>query len=139
LQGDGAARRRADVDQFYRALSRPADWLGGPRRLADCTGTDHWPRRGVYFFFEHGEVRADGSGRIVRVGTHALTATSRTTLWGRLRQHRGNLAGYRPLGGNHRGSVFRRHIGAALIRRALRPGVKAGFGGPGQVRPGRGQ
>src|SRR5262249_50867852 len=47
--------------------------------------------------------------------------SSRTTLWGRLRQHRGNLAGRRPLGGNHRASVFRRHVGAALIRRNRLP------------------
>ena len=53
----------------------------------------------------------------MRVGTHALTAAISTTLWGRLRQHRGNLAGRRPLGGNHRASVLRRHVRAALIRR----------------------
>ena len=56
---------------------------------------------------------------MVRVGTHALTATSRTTLWDRLRQHRGHIAGNRPGGGNHRASVFRRHVGAALIRREI--------------------
>jgi hypothetical protein len=44
------------------------------------------------------------------VGTHALTATSQVTLWGRLRQHRGHLAGPHPGGGNHRASVFRRHV-----------------------------
>ena len=54
---------------------------------------------------------------MVRVGTHALTATSKATLWGRLRQHRGHLAGSDPGGGDHRASVFRRHVGAALIRR----------------------
>jgi len=75
------------------------------------------PPQGVYFFFEDGENRADGSRRVVRVGTHALTQTSQATLWGRLRQHRGQLAGRNPGGGNHRASVFRRHVGAALIRR----------------------
>ena len=54
------------------------------------------------------------------VGTHALTAASRATLWGRLRQHRGHIAGSHPGGGNHRASVFRRHVGAALIRRDQR-------------------
>jgi hypothetical protein len=67
----------------------------------------------VYFFFEDGEVRADGGLRLVRVGTHALTATSKATLWGRLRQNRGQVGGRSPGGGNHRGSVFRRHVGAA--------------------------
>jgi hypothetical protein len=59
--------------------------------------------------------------RVVRVGTHALTAASSATLWSRLRQHRGHLAGRDPGGGNRRASVFRRHVGAALIRRDGRP------------------
>ena len=123
LRRGGPAGRWADVDEFYVAMTRLASCVGEPRRLAECTGKDPWPRLGVYFFFEDGELRADGSGRIVRVGTHALTAVSRTTLWGRLRQHRGNLSGRWPLGGNHRASVFRRHVGAALIRRRQLPGA----------------
>ena len=59
-----------------------------------------------------------------RVGTHALTAASQATLWGRLRQHRGHISGRHPGGGNHRASVFRRHVGAAIIRRRkLPPGL----------------
>lgn len=96
------------VSRFYLALGQLAQGLPGPRRLRDCHGSDGWPQHGVYFFFEPGEVRADGSDRVVRVGTHALTATSQATLWGRLRQHRGHLAGLHPGGGNHRASVFRR-------------------------------
>jgi hypothetical protein len=74
-----------------------------------------WPARGVYFFFEPGEQRtASGRGlRVVRVGTHALTAGSKSTLWGRLSQHRGSVKG----GGNHRGSIFRLVVGAALKNR----------------------
>jgi hypothetical protein len=34
-----------------------------------------------------------------------------------LSQHRGQLTGRNPGGGDHRASVFRRHVGAALIRR----------------------
>ena len=109
--------RRSDADEFYRILDQLAARLGGPRRLRDCTGSSGCPPQGVYFFYEDGENRADGSRRVVRVGTHALTATSKATLWGRLRQHRGQLAGRNPGGGNHRASVFRRHVGAALIRR----------------------
>lgn len=85
------------------------------RRLAECTARTGWPRRGVYFFFETGEVRS-GSGdgkRVVRIGTHALNAGSGSTLWGRLPQHRGTAGG----GGNHRGSIFRLLIGVALARR----------------------
>jgi len=107
---DGAA-----ADRFYQLLGQLADILAGPRYLQDCCGGDGWPHQGVYLFFEPGETRADGSSRIVRVGTHALTATSRATLWGRLRQHRGHLGGMHPGGGNHRASVFRRHVGAAII------------------------
>jgi hypothetical protein len=73
-----------------------------------------WPGKGVYFFFETGEIRREsGIGpRVVRVGTHALASSSRATLRQRLFQHRGN-AGDR--GGNHRGSVFRKHVGFALL------------------------
>jgi hypothetical protein len=73
-----------------------------------------WPTRGVYFFFEPGEtLSGSGTGnRVVRVGTHALRRDSRSTLWGRLSQHRGSLAG-----GNHRGSIFRLLVGLALQAR----------------------
>jgi hypothetical protein len=110
-----------DTDEFYRILDQLAARLGGPQRLRDCTGTSGCPPQGLYFFYENGENRADGSGRVVRVGTHALTQTSKATLWGRLRQHRGQLNGRDPGGGNHRASVFRRHVGAALIRRDSLP------------------
>lgn len=109
--------RAADLDRFYAVLGELAERTGGPRTLAECDGRMGWPRRGVYFFFEPGEHRSDGALRVVRVGTHALGASSRTTLWGRLSQHRGPVAGRRAGGGNHRGSVFRKHVGGALIRR----------------------
>jgi len=72
----------------------------------------------VYFFFEDGETREDGEcPRVVRVGTHALSGRSRTTLWKPLAQHRGTLAGSRAGGGNHRGSIFRHHVGTAILAR----------------------
>jgi hypothetical protein len=113
--------RKSDADEFYRILNQLAARIGGPRHLRDCTGKSGCPPQGVYFFYEDGENRADGSGRVVRVGTHALTETSKATLWGRLRQHRGQLNGRDPGGGRHRASVFRRHVGAALIRRDSLP------------------
>lgn len=88
--------------------------MGGPRRLRDCTAAG-WPTHGVYFFYEAGQERADGTPRVVRVGTHALTLASRTTLWRRLAQHRGRVSGPRPGGGSHRASIFRRHVGTALL------------------------
>ena len=47
----------------------------------------------------------------------ALHQQNMTTLWGRLSQHRGPIGGRNPGGGNHRGSIFRLHVGAALIDR----------------------
>jgi hypothetical protein len=115
---------QAEPEEFYRLLAGPA---GGARRLRECQVGD-CPRGGVYFFFEDGEVRGDGGSRVVRVGTHGLTAASSATLWDRLRQHRGHLAGRAPGGGSHRASVFRRHVGAALIGRdGQAPGLLASW------------
>jgi hypothetical protein len=81
--------RLEDLVRFYAILDALERKIGGRRLLCECTGKMDWPQRGVYFFMEEGEHRTDsGPGsRIVRVGTHALTATSKTTLWKRLSQH----------------------------------------------------
>ena len=109
-------QRPSDITAFYRLLEHLETKMGGRRRLGDCHGRMPWPERGVYFFFEPGENRADheNSARVVRVGTHALKAGSRTTIWKRLSQHRGTA---NPYGGNHRGSIFRLLVGQALMRR----------------------
>lgn len=121
--------RRASLDQLYDLLAGLGSTVGGPRRLRDCDGRMDWPTRGVYFFFEDGEVREDGeTPRVVRVGTHALRPSS-STLWGRLSQHRGSVGGSMPGGGNHRGSIFRLHVGTALMERGDWPTeVKASWG-----------
>lgn len=106
--------RQRDTDRFYELLDQLSARVGGPVRLRDCTSSG-WPTHGVYFFFEGGEPRLDGSPRVVRIGTHALTATSTATLWRRLATHRGHVGGSRPGGGNHRGSIFRLHVGTALL------------------------
>lgn len=110
---DNVPSRSADMDEFYAILARLSHRVGGPRQLRDCTARSGWPSHGVYFFFEDGELRSDGNGRVVRIGTHAVNAKSQSKLWGRLRQHRGHEDG----GGNHRASIFRSHVGTALIRR----------------------
>jgi hypothetical protein len=105
--------RKADLVHLYHILGSLEDILGGKRTLAECDGRMVWPARGIYFFFEEGESRS-GTGvgpRVVRVGTHALKAGSRTSLWQRLSQHRGVAA---TGGGNHRGSIFRLLVGAAI-------------------------
>lgn len=105
------------IQQFYEVLKQIETKIGGKRTLVNCDGC--MPERGVYFFFEPGEARTTtGSGlRVVRVGTHGLRKNGKANLWGRLRQHRGNVGGNNPGGGNHRGSVFRKHLGTALINR----------------------
>ena len=108
------APRLADLRRFYALLDELARRTGGPRTLAACSGRMEWPQRGVYFFMESGEGRREsGEGlRIVRIGTHALKDGSRTTLWKRLAQHKGQAQSG---GGNHRGSIFRLLVGAALL------------------------
>ena len=109
--------RRRQLDHLYGLLRELEDRLGGKRRLASCSGKMGWPQRGVYFFFEERETREEGRvPRVVRVGTHALRSSG-TTLWGRLSQHRGTAGGSTPGGGNHRGSIFRLHVGTAVLAR----------------------
>lgn len=105
--------RLADIGRFYALMDALRKRLGGTVTLRECTGRLQWPSRGVYFFFEPGERRKEsGNGaRVVRVGTHALKASSRTSLWKRLSQHAGGRKSGR---GNHRGSIFRLLIGEAL-------------------------
>ena len=119
------------IQQFYETLNELENHIGGKRTLANCNGYMSWPERGVYFFFEPGEERTTtGSGlRCVRVGTHALKSGGKATLWNRLRQHRGKVSGRNPGSGNHRGSVFREHIGTALIDRDNWSDEVAGYWG----------
>ncbi|KPJ53294.1 hypothetical protein AMJ39_05150 [candidate division TA06 bacterium DG_24] len=75
------------------------------------TPASHFPTNGVYLFFERGEVvqrRGKILHRIVRVGTHKKDGKLRD----RIHQHFGTA---RPLGGNKNASVFRKHLGGALL------------------------
>jgi len=108
--------RIEDLARLYLILDRLAASSGGRRSLSRLRSHRDWPQRGVYFFFEPGEMRS-GSGhgpRLVRIGTHGLKDGARSTLYQRLRQHAGTLSGS---GGNHRGSIFRLLVGRALIER----------------------
>lgn len=69
------------------------------------------PRNGIYFFYEQGE-----GGRIVRVGTHRGNAR----LYDRLRDHYGTRRSHRAW---RRTSVFRYHLGAALLNRDQDPRI----------------
>ncbi len=109
--------RLNELIKLYNLIDLVEERQGGKQTLNFCHGRMGWPKQGVYFFFEEGELRLQsGDGmRVVRVGTHALTATSRATLWSRLRQHKGNAQNGT---GNHRGSIFRLLLGEALQLRA---------------------
>ena len=126
------SERLAALRRFYDLLDRLEGRIGGRRHLARCNGRMEWPGRGVYFFFQDGEARSDsGRGpRVVRVGTHALKHGSRTSLWGRLAQHRGIV---KHGGGNHRGSVFRKLVGTAISAR--QPSLAVGTWDHGQSAP----
>jgi hypothetical protein len=110
--------RQEDLNRFYALLHELQQKTGGPRYLADEACKAGLPERGVYFFFEPGEFRADGmTPKVVRVGTHAVSEGSRTTLWQRLSTHRGRVRGHHIGGGHHRASIFRRHVGTAVLER----------------------
>ena len=125
--------RIADTVRFYISTLPNQGTCRRLSGLKTCDGRMAWLRRGVYIFFECGEERSrSGPGdRVVRVGTHALKPGSGTSLWNRLSQHRGATRSGR---GNHRSSIFRRIIGAALARRGNAPlpaswGIGKGTGG----------
>jgi len=64
---------------------------------------DAVPRNGVYLVYEEGEL-FEGRPRIVRIGTHRAQDGLRR----RLRYH---------VGGNKNSSIFRKHLGSALLKR----------------------
>jgi hypothetical protein len=84
-----------------------------PLRWDYMVPKDRLPSSGIYLFFERGEtVRIDGEihDRIVRVGTHTKDGNFPV----RIRQHYGNRGN---LMGNKNASVFRKHLGGAIMRR----------------------
>ena len=101
------------LERFYSLLAHLADAPAQGRPLRELAARSMLPERGVYFFHEPGEHRAKNPNvlRVVRVGTHAVSSGSKSTLRGRLKAHLGTRSG----GGNHRGSIFRRHVGDALL------------------------
>lgn len=105
----------ADLARFYSILGKLDASPEQGRTLGAYARTSVLPKRGVYFFREPHELRQanPSTQRVVRVGTHAVSANARSTLWQRLRTHLGTSTG----SGNHRGSIFRLHVGAALLAR----------------------
>ena len=96
--------------------------------MADASGRLGWPKRGVYFLLEDTESSpSERSFRISRIGTHAVSKGSQTTLWDRLSTHRGVNSGL----GSHRSSIFRLHVGRALVLAGKHPAIETW--GVGQV------
>ena len=96
--------------RFYRALSRV------PKYRLEVIEKENIPDYGVYFFFEDGEMYADDTPRVVRVGTHAVAGSSKREMKERLADHRGKSS-EPECGGYHRKSIFRSLVGSALINK----------------------
>ena len=124
--------RLHDIQEFYGLLDNLEEKIQGAQMFSELGREKIFPMRGVYFIFGTGEIRSNsGIGpRIVRVGTHALTTGSRSTLRQRLSAHRGRD---RVPGGNHRGSIFRLLVGDALFRKT--PGFEIDTWGVGSSAP----
>ena len=68
--------------------------------------SDSLPTKGIYFFYEEGENSPHtGKQRIVRIGTHGASRT----LKARIKKDHYN--------GNREGSIFRKYLGSALLKR----------------------
>lgn len=106
-------KRTRAIERSYEMFDQLADRMG-LHPLRDILA-EELPKQGVYFFFDDSEP-TKYSGRVprlVRIGTHGVSAGSVATLRNRLRTHLGTRAG----AGNHRASVFRLHVGRAIIER----------------------
>lgn len=98
-------------EQRFQIINEVYALIGLLPRLNHQTPGSQLPYNGVYLFFERGEVvkwHNRLTDRIVRVGTHNRDGR----FSGRIRQHYGNV---HSLGGNKNGSVFRKHLGGALL------------------------
>jgi len=79
------------------------------------------------FLSRRGEFRSDGSTpRVVRIGTHAVSANSQTTLRTRLSQHRGSLKGSYSGGGSAASFIRDRDtaFGRVYVRRVRMMGIR---------------
>jgi hypothetical protein len=107
-----AKKEDSPIERLYSMLNVLMEG-GATEEFGNMTGKTKLPQKGIYFFFEPGEFRAGSSApRIVRIGTHGVSQGSKSTLWNRLKSHQGM-----ELGGNHRSSIFRLHVGAALLNK----------------------
>ncbi|EKS35140.1 hypothetical protein HMPREF9696_02412 [Afipia clevelandensis ATCC 49720] len=105
-------RRGELAIKLYSVLARQIR-QGVMAPLTEILKGNTLPEKGVYIFCDPSE---DSNlhvttPRIVRIGTHAVSSGSKSTLRSRLRTHAGSADGR----GSHRSSIFRLHIGQSLI------------------------
>ncbi len=104
--------RQTFLDLLYKQLAILLNKNNGYSYL-NAQFPNALPKKGIYFFFENGIFRTNSTQlKVMRIGTHSTSKENGTTLRSRLNQHKGNLGNG---GGNHRGSVFRLHVGNAHI------------------------
>lgn len=120
LAASAGSPRPTRLQELYGELARLNERTDGPYYLSDVDGSLDWPDRGVYVLFDP-ETDLEHQSRdqwyISRIGTVGDCKGSTSTLWDRLRAHRGTVSGAYADGGNHRGSIFRQHVGRCIIER----------------------
>jgi hypothetical protein len=102
------------VHKLYKELSKMMDLNNQFNQFKTYSGKNNFPQRGVYIFFDTSDTRNfdnQNTPRIVRIGTHTVSNNSKSTLWQRLKAHKGKENG----DGNHRSSIFRSHVGTAYL------------------------
>ena len=108
------ATRIRDLDRLY-------SWIEAERAAGRVfpfanLSVSAVPKRGVYIFLDPSERNFRRTApRVVRIGTHAVSAGSQASLRDRLRTHLGPFNEI----GNHRGSIFRLHVGRAMLESKL--------------------
>lgn len=108
------AARIEDLDRLYGWIEAERE-TGRAFTFGDLS-VSAVPKRGVYIFIDPTECNFRKTGpRVVRIGTHAVSAGSRASLRGRLRNHLGPASQM----GSHRGSIFRLHVGRAMLEAEL--------------------
>lgn len=103
------------LDRLYDMLFLYENKMGGIFQFKELGNDKLIPKRGVYIFFSENEKRLFSTkfNRIVRVGTHAVSQGSKSTLYNRLKTHKGKSN----FDGNHRSSIFRLHVGNAIMNK----------------------
>jgi len=109
------SQRARDIARLYGILQDHQLRETQFRHFRECSGSMRWPQKGLYLFYQCGfnRILSNIDLKIMRIGTHAVSEGSSSSLWQRLKNHKGKL----DLSGNHRGSIFRLYVGAALIKR----------------------